>query len=46
MNNLSLPVNHIDEINPKILVIIPVYNPGEGITRCIESLREQTLDDL
>ena len=30
----------------KVSVIIPVWNPGPGITRCIESLRNQTLTDI
>ena len=29
-----------------ISVIIPVYNPGVGIRRCIESLRNQELTDI
>ena len=32
--------------HPKVSVIIPVYNPGEGVHRCIESLRAQLLDGL
>ena len=36
-----------EEINtPKVSVIIPVWNPGEGISRCVESLRSQTLSDI
>ena len=31
---------------PLISVIIPVWNPGPGITRCIESLRNQTLQEI
>ena len=31
---------------PKVSVIIPVWNPGPGISRCIESLRNQTLSDI
>lgn len=31
---------------PKVSVIIPVWNPGPGISRCIESLRNQTLNDI
>lgn len=31
---------------PKISVILPVYNPGGGIVKCIESLRRQTLTDI
>ena len=27
----------------KVSVIVPVYNPGDGIDRCISSLREQAL---
>ena len=31
---------------PKVSVIIPVWNPGEGISRCVASLRGQTLKDI
>ena len=31
---------------PLISVVIPVWNPGPGILRCIESLRNQTLSDI
>lgn len=31
---------------PQVSVIIPVWNPGEGISRCVESLRNQTLADI
>ena len=30
----------------KVSVVLPVYNPGEGVRRCIESLRGQTLRDI
>lgn len=30
----------------KVSVIIPVWNPGEGISRCVASLRGQTLADI
>lgn len=30
----------------KVSVIIPVWNPGPGISRCIASLRRQTLSDI
>ena len=33
-------------MSPKVSVIVPVWNPGPGISRCIESLRNQTLDDI
>ena len=26
----------------KVSVVLPVFNPGSGIERCIRSLREQT----
>ena len=32
--------------NPRISVILPVWNPGPGIDRCISSLRGQTLQDI
>jgi glycosyltransferase involved in cell wall biosynthesis len=32
--------------NPKVSVIVPVWNPGSGINRCLESLRGQTLEDI
>ncbi|MBQ6669581.1 MAG: glycosyltransferase, partial [Deltaproteobacteria bacterium] len=31
---------------PKISVIIPLYNPGAGFDRCLESLRSQTFADM
>ena len=36
------------EKTPKILVsvIVPVWNPGPGISRCIESLQNQTLNEI
>ena len=30
----------------KVSVIVPVWNPGPGISRCVESLRGQTLEDI
>lgn len=33
-------------MNPKVSVIIPVWNPGDGISRCVSSLRNQTLKDI
>lgn len=32
--------------NPKVSIIIPVWNPGSGISRCVKSLRGQTLEDI
>ena len=32
--------------NPHVSVIIPVWNPGSGISRCVESLRGQTLENI
>lgn len=31
---------------PAVSVIIPVYNPGEGIKKCIHMLRTQTLSNI
>ncbi len=31
---------------PKISVILPVYNPGAGIEKCLDSLRNQTLKEV
>lgn len=36
----------MNDSNPKISVIIPVYNPGKGILQCLKSLRYQTLKDI
>lgn len=30
----------------KVSVIIPVYRPGDGFTRCIDSLRRQKLEEI
>lgn len=35
-----------NKIYPKVSIIIPVWNPGQGIRRCVESLRGQTLEDI
>lgn len=35
-----------NEISPKVSVIIPVWNPGPCISRCVKSLRGQTLEDI
>jgi len=37
--------NQISE-NIKVSIILPVWNPGSGIERCIQSLREQTLREI
>ena len=31
---------------PKISVVIPVYNVADYLSRCLESLRRQTLLDI
>ena len=33
-------------LNPKISVIIPVYNPGEALHNCVKSLLNQTIEDI
>ena len=35
-----------EKASPKISVIVPVYNPGDGFARCLKSLQEQTLTDI
>ena len=39
-------MNQTQFASPKVSVIVPVWNPGPGINRCIESLRGQTLEDI
>ena len=39
-------MNQTLSISPKVSVIVPVWNPGPGISRCLESLRGQTLEDI
>ena len=39
-------MNQAQSVFPKVSVIIPVWNPGEGICRCVASLRGQTLSDI
>jgi glycosyltransferase involved in cell wall biosynthesis len=39
-------MNQTQSVFPKISVIIPVLNPGPGISRCIDSLLSQTLEDI
>ncbi len=36
----------VDMKVPKVSVIIPVYNPGIGIEKCLQSLKDQTLHDI
>ena len=33
-------------INPKVSIIVPVYNAEKYIARCVNSLRNQTLEDI
>lgn len=35
-----------EKVLPKISVIVPVYNPGDGFVRCLKSLQEQSLTDI
>jgi glycosyltransferase involved in cell wall biosynthesis len=37
---------HIPNVTPKVSVVIPVWNPGKGISRCVDSLCGQTLEDI
>ena len=39
-------MSNIATKQPKVSVVVPVWNPGPGISRCIESLRSQTLEDI
>ncbi|MBQ1719767.1 MAG: glycosyltransferase [Bacteroidales bacterium] len=40
-------MNHqIQSFSPKVSVIIPVWNAGMGIRKCVDSLRCQTLEDI
>ena len=39
-------MNQAQSNSPKVSVIVPVWNPGPGIRRCVESLRDQTLEDI
>ncbi len=41
--NRSRPMNQCIPENPRISVILPVWNPGPGIVRCIKSLIMVTL---
>ena len=36
----------MEEMNVKVSVIIPVYNPGNGINKCIEFLQHQSLKEI
>ena len=36
----------MDSKVPKVSVILPVFNPGTGLKRCIQSLKDQTLKDI
>ncbi len=44
MRNVSM--NESGCFTPKVSVIVPVYNPGQGISRCIESLRTQEMSEI
>lgn len=36
----------IENVNPLISIIIPVYNPGRHLTKCLESISKQTYKNL
>lgn len=42
----SAKTTYKGKIKPKVSAIVPVWNPGPGISRCIETLRKQTLEDI
>ena len=33
-------------IKPKVTIIVPVYNTGKYLVKCIDSLLSQTLEDI
>ena len=33
-------------MNPKVSIIVPIYNMEEYLKRCLESLSQQTLSDI
>ena len=41
-----IEMSQTQSVLPKVSVIVPVWNPGAGIRRCIDSLRRQTLEDI
>ncbi|MGI6104569.1 MAG: glycosyltransferase [Raoultibacter sp.] len=36
----------VDSAIPDISILIPIYNPGEYLVQCLDSLRDQSLDNL
>ena len=46
MNNIVYQNAQSKDVLPYISVIVPVWNPGEEIIRCIDTLRNQTLRNI
>lgn len=51
VNNQKLDVSSLEHeilgnVNPKISIIIPVYNQGNFLNRCLDSVANQTLNEI